>query len=126
GQLATSRAANATSKLEHAQTTASQNPSPRPAAPAEHPRPCLAGARRRAGDPPCQIRAQGVPLGGASVQVRKIACQVLKTARRRELPRGFESHTLRSCDLSGHRNDPEPTTGVRGRRLSEGGRLTRG
>jgi hypothetical protein len=35
---------------------------------------------------------------------------VLKTARGRELPRGFESHTLRS-DVAGHRNDPEPTLG---------------
>src|SRR6202020_2605364 len=39
---------------------------------------------------------------------------VLKIAMGRESHRGFESHTLRTCDVSGHRNDLEPTTGVRG------------
>src|SRR5215468_10706233 len=36
---------------------------------------------------------------------------VLKTARALTRPRGFESHTLRNCDVSGHRGHPEPTSG---------------
>ena len=32
----------------------------------------------------------------ASAQVRRVHGRVLKTARGRELPRGFESHTLRT------------------------------
>jgi hypothetical protein len=34
---------------------------------------------------------------------------LLKTARGRDVPRGFESHALRYCDVSGHAGRPNPS-----------------